>query len=230
MKNIIVKSSIAILFATLIILFFYFDLKEYATLEYIKSQKDNLQDYYQRETFFMVAAFSTIYIFSTALSLPIASALTLLSGALFGFPMGLLIASFSSTIGATLSFLLSRFLIGEWIQQKYSSYMVKINQGFEKEGAFYLFALRLVPAFPFFVINILMGLLPIKIITYYFVSLVGMLPGTAVYVYAGTQLSEISSFGDIASPKLLISFTLLGLFPILSKKLLALIRKLAPLK
>jgi len=173
----------------------------------------------------VVAVFSLAYITVTALSLPIATVFTLLGGALFGFVNGLIIVSFTSTIGATLAFLMARFLLRDWVQNKYGKYLGKLNVGFAREGAFYLFALRLVPAFPFFLVNMLMALLPIKTWKFFWVSQLGMLAGTAVYVYAGTELSKISAFSDIASPKLLLAFTMLGIFPLFAKKTLTLLRR-----
>ncbi|MEQ1789901.1 MAG: VTT domain-containing protein, partial [Rickettsiales bacterium] len=173
----------------------------------------------------LIIVFSLSYIAVTALSLPIATILTLLGGALFGFINGLIIVSFTSTIGATLAFLMARFLLKDWVQNKYGKHLKKLNTGFAREGAFYLFALRLAPVFPFFLVNMLMALLPIKTWTFFWVSQLGMLAGTAIYVYAGTELSKISAFSDIASPKLLLAFTMLGVFPLIVKKILPLLRK-----
>ncbi|MEQ1790440.1 MAG: TVP38/TMEM64 family protein, partial [Rickettsiales bacterium] len=185
----LLKIGLLILFAVAIYAFFALDLKQYATLDYIKSQQQTLHDYYQQNTFTVIAVFSLAYIAVTALSLPIATVFTLLGGALFGFVNGLIIVSFTSTIGATLAFLMARFLLRDWVQNKYGKYLGKLNAGFAREGAFYLFALRLAPAFPFFLVNMLMALLPIKTWKFFWVSQLGMLAGTAVYVYAGTELS-----------------------------------------
>jgi len=219
------KIGLLVLLALAISTFFAFDLQQYATLDYIKAQQHTIAEYYEKNTFMVMAIFGLVYVLVTALSLPAAAALTLLGGALFGLPVGLLIVSFASTIGATLAFLMARFLARDYVQQNYSKQLSKINAGFEREGAFYLFALRLVPAFPFFMINVVMALMPIKTWTFYWVSQLGMLPGTAVYVYAGTQLAKIESFSDIASPSLLIAFALLGLFPLIAKKLVKFLRK-----
>ena len=150
--------------------------------------------------------------------------MTLLGGALFGFWQGLISVSFASTIGATLAFLLSRFLLKDWIQGRYQKQLATLNEGFMKEGAFYLFALRLIPVFPFFLVNILTGVMPIKTRHFYSASQLGMLPGTAVYVYAGTELGKIQSLSDIASPSLLAAFIVLGLFPLIAKKIVAALR------
>ena len=162
---------------------------------------------------------------STALSLPGASLLTILAGALFGVLAGTIIVSFASTIGATLAFLSSRFLLRDWVQGKFGARMKGINAGLEKDGAFYLFTLRLIPAVPFFAVNLLMGLTKIKTLTYFFVSQLGMLAGTFVYVNAGTELAQINSVGDIASPGLLLSFVALAIFPWIAKFLIGIIKR-----
>ena len=220
-----IKIGLITLLASAIVAFFVFDLQQYATLEYLKAQQQTIADYYEQNSLWVLAIFGTVYVLVTALSLPAAAALTLLGGALFGLPIGLLMVSLASTIGATLAFLMARFLFRDYVQRNYSKQLTKINAGFETEGAFYLFALRLVPAFPFFMVNIVTALMSIKTWTFYWVSQLGMLPGTAVYVYAGTQLAQIESLSDIVSPSLLIAFALLGVFPLIAKKLIQFIRK-----
>jgi uncharacterized membrane protein YdjX (TVP38/TMEM64 family) len=208
-----------------VITFFLFDIQQYAKLDYIKAEQQNIFEYYKKNVFFIMVLFVFLYILVTALSLPVATVLTLLGGALFGFSLGLIIVSFASTIGATLAFLMARFLAQDYVQKNYENQLSKINKKFESEGAFYLFALRLVPVFPFFIINVVMALMPIKTWTFYWISQLGMLPGTIVYVYAGTQLAQIETFSDITSPSMLIVFILLGLFPLIAKNLIQLIRK-----
>ena len=225
MNRKLIKIGLLILLASAIAAFFALDLQQYATLDYIKAQQHTIAEYYEHNTFLVLAVFGLTYVLVTALSLPAAAALTLLGGALFGLPVGLVMVSFASTIGATLAFLMAQFLARDYVQQNYSKQLAKINAGFEREGAFYLFALRLVPAFPFFMINVVMALMSIKTWTFYWVSQLGMLPGTVVYVYAGTQLAQIESLLDIASPSLLLAFALLGLFPLIAKKLVQFIRK-----
>ena len=200
--------------------FFYFDLGQYLTLTYLKSQQDAFTHFYSTNPIQTISIYMIIYIVSTALSLPGAALLTLLGGALFGVLTGTIIVSFASTIGATLAFLASRFLLRDWVQSRFSSPLDKINKGVKEEGAFYLFTLRLIPAVPFFVINLVMGLTPMKTLTYFFVSQVGMLAGTVVYVNAGTQLSKIESLSGILSPQIILSFVILGLFPIITKKVM----------
>ena len=169
--------------------------------------------------------FFLIYVTVTALSLPGgASIMTVSGGMIFGLYIGTLLSSFASTIGATAAFLVARFLFREKLQEKFADKLATINKGIEKEGAFYLFTLRLVPAFPFFMINIAMGLTSMKTLTFFLTSQIGMLAGTIIYVYAGTQLAQIKSMQDIISGKLLFACILLGLFPLLAKKTIELIQ------
>ena len=219
------KIVLLIVITLAVITFFLFDIQQYAKLDYIKAEQQNIFEYYKQNVFFIMVLFVFLYILVTALSLPVATVLTLLGGALFGFSLGLIIVSFASTIGATLAFLMARFLAQDYVQKNYENQLSKINKKFESEGAFYLFALRLVPVFPFFIINVVMALMPIKTWTFYWISQLGMLPGTIVYVYAGTQLAQIETFSDITSPSMLIVFALLGLFPLIAKNFVQLIRK-----
>ena len=207
-----------------IVVFRYFDLGQYLTLGYIKASQDKFQALYQAHRLPVIAAYMVIYIAVTALSLPGAAVLTLAGGGLFGLVVGTVAVSFASTIGATLACLVSRFLLREWVQNRFGDKLATINAGIEKEGAFYLFSLRLVPVFPFFVINLLMGLTRMRLFTFYWVSQIGMLAGTIVYVNAGKELAKIDSLAGIISPGVLISFIVLGLFPISVKKLLAFYR------
>lgn len=218
------KISILILIVLAITGFFAFDLGQYLNLDYIKANQAEFNQYYDENPFLTVTIFFAIYVLVTGLSLPGATIMTLAGGALFGLATGLLIISFASTIGATLAFLFSRFLLRDSIQKRFKKQLESINQGIEKEGAFYLFTLRLVPIFPFFVINLGMGLTPIKTWTFYWVSQIGMFAGTVVYVNAGTQLGQLESLSGILSPGILLSFTLLGVFPLVAKKVIDLIQ------
>ena len=220
-----IKIGLLILIMLIIIAFFFYDIQQYATLDYIKAKQQNIFEYYKQNFFFVLVLFIFLYVLVTALSLPVATFLTLLGGALFGFSTGLIIVSFASTIGATLAFLMARFLAQNYVQKYYKKQLSKINKKFKSEGAFYLFALRLVPVFPFFIINVVMGLMTIKTWTFYWVSQLGMLPGTIVYVYAGTQLAQIETFSDITTPSMLIAFALLGLFPLIAKNFVQFMRK-----
>jgi len=216
--KIILLATIAIL----VVCFFAFDFGRFLTLGYLKSQQDAFNLFYQNNQASTLIFYFCIYVLVTALSLPGAAVMTLAGGALFGLWTALIVVSFASSIGATLAFLVSRFLLRDWVQGTFGDKLKAINTGVEKEGAFYLFSLRLVPIFPFFVINLVMGLTPLKTVLYYLVSQVGMLPGTFVYVNAGTQLGQLEGAGGILSPGLLLSFALLGIFPLVAKKILAL--------
>ena len=220
-----IKIGLLIVIVLAIIAFFFYDIQQYTTLDYIKAKQQNIIEYYKQNFFFVLVLFIFLYVLVTALSLPVATFLTLVGGALFGFTTGLIIVSFASTIGATLAFLMARFLAQNYVQKNFKNQLSKINKKFKSEGSFYLFALRLVPVFPFFIINVVMGLMTIKTWTFYWVSQLGMLPGTIVYVYAGTQLAQIETFSDITSPSMLIAFALLGLFPLIAKNFIQFIRK-----
>ena len=204
--------------------YFAFDLGQYFSLGYLKSQQASIDAYYRSNPLQTVAVFFLVYVAVTGLSLPGAAIMTLAAGAIFGLLWGTVIVSFASSIGATLAFLASRFVLKDSVQAKFSDKLRAINAGIEKDGAFYLFTLRLVPAFPFFVINLVMGLTPIRTRTFYWVSQLGMLAGTLVYVNAGTEIAKIDRLSGILSPTLLASFTLLGLFPLIAKKILALVK------
>ncbi|MDX1810526.1 MAG: FAD-dependent oxidoreductase, partial [Gammaproteobacteria bacterium] len=206
--------------ALLIALFFVFDLGQYFTLEFLKTEQANLLAYSAQNHLQTIAIFMLIYIAVTALSLPGATIMTLASGVIFGVVEGVILVSFASTIGATLAFLVSRFILRDSVQTRFSDKLQQINRGIEKEGAFYLFTLRLIPAFPFFIINLVMGITSMKVLQFFWVSQLGMLPGTFVYVNAGSQLAELESLAGILSPGLLFSFALLGIFPLLAKKAL----------
>jgi len=212
------------LIALTIGVFFIFDLNQYLNFTYLKENQAAFYHYYQQHPVLVSCIYFLIYFISTALSLPGAALLTLIGGALFGLVWGVIIISFASSIGATLAFLVSRYLLRNPVQNRFGKQLESINSGIEKEGSFYLFTLRLIPLFPFFMINLLMGLTPIKTSTYYWVSQLGMLAGTIVYVNAGTQLAQLDSVAGILSPPLIIAFTLLGLFPLLAKKLINFIK------
>ena len=202
----------------LIAAFFLFGLGRFFSLDYLKSQKVALDAWYLAHPWRTALGYFSVYVAVTGLSLPGAAILTLAGGAVFGVLWGTVIVSFASSIGATLAFLASRYLFRDAIQRKLGDKLSAVNAGVQREGAFYLFTLRLVPAFPFFAINLLMGLTPMRTRTFYWVSQAGMLLGTVVYVNAGTQLARIGSLKDILSPGLLISFALLGIFPLIAKR------------
>jgi uncharacterized membrane protein YdjX (TVP38/TMEM64 family) len=218
------KLIVLLVIALLVAAFFIFDLGRFLTLDYLKSQQRAFDLFYAEHGLLTIGIYFFLYVAVTALSLPGAAIMTLAGGALFGFWTALIVVSFASSIGATLAFLVSRFLLRDWVQNKFGDKLKTINAGVEREGAFYLLSLRLVPLFPFFVINLVMGLTPLRAGLFYLVSQIGMLPGTAVYVNAGTQLGRIESASGILSPALLISFILLGLFPLIAKKVLDVIK------
>jgi len=201
----------------LITAFFAFDLGHYFSLDYFKSRQATINDFYAANPVKAALLFFAAYVAVTGLSLPGAVPMTLAGGAIFGLLWGTVIISFASTIGATLAFLTARFVLRDSIQAKFGDKLAAINRGMEKDGPFYLFTLRLVPAFPFFVINLAMGLTPIRAWTFYWVSQLGMFAGTLVYVNAGTEIAKIESLKGILSPALIISFTLLGIFPLFAK-------------
>ncbi|MDD5578276.1 MAG: FAD-dependent oxidoreductase [Methylobacter sp.] len=218
------RIPLLIIIIALIGLFFYFDLQQVLTLENLKSQQETISAYRNTHPLLATVIYAGIYIAVTGLSLPGAAILTLAGGAVFGLLWGTLIVSFASSIGATLAFLAARFLFRDSVKNKWGDRLKAIDAGIERDGAFYLFTLRLVPLFPFFVINLVMGLTSIKTLTFYWVSQLGMLPGTLVYVNAGTQLAKIDSLSGILSPALLGSFALLGIFPLIAQRIVAAIK------
>lgn len=210
-----------VIFGCAISAFFAFDLGKYLSLEALKGQREVLGAWVEANQTLAVVSYFALYILVTALSLPGAAVMTLAGGALFGMVLGLVVVSFASSIGATLAFLASRFLFRDAVKKRFGPRLNAIEQGVAKDGAFYLFTLRLVPAVPFFLVNLLMGLTPIRSATFYGASQLGMLPGTAVFVYAGTQLAQIDSLRGIMSPGLLGAFVLLGVLPLLLRGMLS---------
>lgn len=200
--------------------FFLFDAGQYLNLSFLQQQQIRWEAYYQAHPQWVAFWFFLIYVLSTAVSLPGASLLTLVAGALFGLGVGTLLVSFASTIGATLAFWVSRYLLHDWIQERFHDRLQSVNRGIHQDGPFYLFTLRLVVVFPFWLVNVLMGLTPIKTRTYYWVSQLGMLPATLVFVNAGTQLANIHTPSDILSPWIIGSFAILGVFPLLARLLI----------
>ncbi len=219
--KIISKALLLLCILPPIFLYFYLDGGQYLSFQELKENQLSLQTQFENAPLFVAACFAGLYILVTALSIPGAAILTLAAGAIFGLTYGTLIVSFASTIGATLAFLASRFLLKEFFEKKFSDKLTSINDGIKKDGALYLFTLRLIPAVPFFLVNILMGLTQITTLTFFFVSQIGMLAGTVVYVNAGTQLSQLESPQDILSFKMLLSFLALGLFPLFAKFLIS---------
>ena len=205
--------------------FFYFDLNLFFDLNFIKSQLEAIQRFKHENFELTLLLYFCVYCLTVALSIPGAVVLTLLGGAIFGVFFGTLIVSFASSIGATLAFFTSRILLRNWVFGRLGKYLIPINEGFEREGLFYLFALRMVPLFPFFAVNLLMGLTTIRASSFYITSQLGMLLSTVVYVNAGAQLSMINSVSGIISPPVVLSLVILGVSPIVAKYMLNAIRR-----
>jgi len=218
------KIGVLLLVLAAITAFFLFDLGMYLTLEGLKARQAQLAGFVEEQPLLAIGGFFLIYVAVTALSLPGAAILTLAAGAIFGLWSGILIASFASTIGATIAFLTSRYLLRDWVKGRFAKRVEAIDKGIARDGAFYLLSLRLIPVFPFFLINLAMGLTAMRVLTFALVSQIGMLPGTAVYVNAGTQLARIEKTSDILSPALIGSLVLLGLFPLLAKWVMSVLR------
>ena len=218
------KIAVVAVIAVLVVAFFWFDLGRYLGLEYLKARQTDIDAFYRENPVMVLTAYFAVYVAITGLSLPGAAIMTLAGGAVFGLLWGTVLVSFASTLGATVAFIVSRYILREGIQRRYGDRLKAINEGIEREGAFYLFTLRLVPVFPFFVINLVMGLTPMRTLTFAFVSQAGMLAGTIVFVNAGTQLARIDSLQGILSPALIGSFVLLGVFPLIAKWVVAFVK------
>jgi uncharacterized membrane protein YdjX (TVP38/TMEM64 family) len=219
------KILVAACLAGLVTAYFAFDLGRFFSLDYLNQSREQFQALYDAHTFLVLSAYFLIYVAVAALGLPAATVITLAGGGLFGFWITLAVVSVASTLGACLAFLLSRYVLRDSIRRRFGDKLARIDRGVEEEGAFYLFTLRLIPVFPFFLINALMGLTPMRLFTYAWVSQLGMLPGTAVYVNAGKELGQLESLSGLLSPSLILSFAILGLFPLLMKKGLGWYRK-----
>jgi pyruvate/2-oxoglutarate dehydrogenase complex dihydrolipoamide dehydrogenase (E3) component/uncharacterized membrane protein YdjX (TVP38/TMEM64 family) len=215
---------LAAIIVLLIVAFFALDLTHYLSLDFLKSRQAAFGAYFEANPLTAALIYFVIYVAVTGLSLPGATVLTLAGGAIFGLLWGTVIVSFASSIGATLAFLASRFLFRDWVQQRFRANLEAVNRGIERDGAFYLFTLRLVPIFPFFAINLVMGLTPVNATAFYAVSQIGMLAGTVVYVNAGQQLAQIDSLGGLFSSSLVTAFVLLGVFPLAAKKFIEALR------
>ncbi|MBK9447351.1 MAG: FAD-dependent oxidoreductase [Betaproteobacteria bacterium] len=213
------KLALLALVGVVIGVYFALDLGQYLSLQALKAQQSAIASAWAHNPVLTIAIYFSLYVIATALSIPGAALLTLAGGAIFGLFWGTVIVSFASTIGATAAFLMSRFLLRDWVTQRFGQRLTAIDEGVNREGAFYLFTLRLVPVFPFFLVNLLFGLTAMKARTYFWVSQVGMLAGTLVYVNAGTQLARLESLSGILSPGLLGSFVLLGVFPLIARKI-----------
>lgn len=219
------KATLVLVLLGAIIAYFVFDLGAILSLENFKASQADIVAAKDANPVLYLSGFFILYVAVTGLSIPGAAIMSLIAGALFGVLMGTIIVSFASTIGATLAFLSARFVLRDWVQGKFGERLRAIDEGLEKDGAFYLFTLRLIPVFPFFVINLLMGLTRIKTRTFFWVSQLGMLPATIVFVNAGTQISYIESTSGLLSPTLISSFVALALFPWAAKGIVALVQR-----
>lgn len=205
--------------------YFYFGLSKFFDLNFVKTQLESIQSFNSKNFELSLLLYFVIYSLTVALSIPGAAILTLLCGAVYGVFWGTLVASFASSIGATLAFFVSRILLRDWVLGRFGKYFEAINRGIEREGVFYLFALRMVPLFPFFAVNLLMGLTTIRAASFYIVSQIGMLLGTVVYVNAGSQLATINNLSGIVSPKVVLSLACVGLSPLVAKYVLSVIKR-----
>ena len=219
------KALLVLILVGAIAAYFLFDLGQYLSLESFKARQAEIVAAKNANPLLYIAGFFLLYVAVTGLSIPGAAIMSLVAGALFGLVLGTVIVSFASTIGATLAFLSSRYLLRDWVQGKFGERLRAIDNGLAKDGAFYLFTLRLIPVFPFFVINLLMGLTRIKIWTFFWVSQLGMLAATIVFVNAGTQISQIESTSGLLSPTLIGSFIALALFPWAAKALIGFVNR-----
>jgi uncharacterized membrane protein YdjX (TVP38/TMEM64 family) len=219
------KASLVLVLLGTIVAYFVFDLGQILSLENFKASQADIVAAKDANPVLYISGFFLLYVAVTGLSIPGAAIMTLIAGALFGVLIGTIIVSFASTMGATLAFLSARFVLRDWVQGKFGERLRAIDEGLEKDGAFYLFTLRLIPVFPFFVINLLMGLTRIKTRTFFWVSQLGMLPATIVFVNAGTQISRIESTAGLLSPTLIASFVALALFPWAAKAIVALVTR-----
>lgn len=219
------KAILVLVLLGALVAYFVFDLGQILSLENFKASQVDIVAAKDANPVLYVTGFFILYVAVTGLSIPGAAIMTLIAGALFGVLVGTIIVSFASTIGATLAFLSARFVLRDWVQGKFGERLRAIDEGLEKDGAFYLFTLRLIPVFPFFVINLLMGLTRIKTRTFFWVSQLGMLPATIVFVNAGTQISYIESTAGLLSPTLIASFVALAFFPWAAKGIVALVQR-----
>jgi len=220
-----IKLALIFLFIIVIGLFFILDIGQHLDLAYIKSKQEAINNYYSMNPVRTGLIFFISYILITGVSLPGAGIMTLSGGAIFGVAWGTILVSFGSVFGATMAFIIIRYLLHDFVQKRFSKQLEPINRGIKNEGGFYLFSIRLISVVPFFIVNALMALTPIKTLNFALVSQIGMLPGTIVFVNAGTQLAKIQSPGDVLSPDLIFSFVLIGIFPLMAKKIIDYVKR-----
>ena len=223
-SNNILKLVVAIAIVACIALFFLLPTHEFFSFEYVQQQRREIIDLYLANPVLFIAIYVVVYVVLTSLSIPSATLLTLIGGAVFGLTTGTLVILFASTFGAVCAFILARYVLHDYVQEKFSKYLHQINRGVAEEGAFYLFGLRVVPVVPYFVVNFVMALTPIRLWTYYWVTQISMLPGTILYVNSGKEIGQLESASGILSWSLILSLVALGVFPLVAKKLVDLIR------
>jgi uncharacterized membrane protein YdjX (TVP38/TMEM64 family) len=211
------KTLIVLSFVIIVACFFIFDLRQYLSLEYIKSEQLNLKVFCNYNKVFSFLLFVLAYVFLTVLPFPVAMLMALLGGAVFGFPQGAVFIAFASPIGAVIAFILARNLLLDYVQKNHGAKLKAINDGIKKDGGYYLFALRLTPVFPYCLTNVLMGLTPMLAVTFFIISQIAMLPEIIMLTFLGQQLAVVNSLQDVISPSIMISLTILGLFPLLVK-------------
>ena len=216
---------LAIVLIGIIASFYALGLQHYLSLDYVRGRLEWMQEMYARQPLLWALGYFAAYVAVTGLSLPLAAAITLVAGPVFGLLWGSVIVTFAAAFGATLAFLASRYLFRDWVQARFAHQLAAINRGIERDGVFYLFLLRLIPAFPFFIINLAMGVTPMRIRTYFLVSFFGMIPGTVLYVNAGVQLAKIHSLHGLLSPVLIASLVAIGVFPLIVRKSVELWRR-----
>ncbi len=217
--NNVLKLALATSVVVCIALFFFLPLHEYLSFEYLQQQRSAIVDLYQNHPTLFLATYIAIYVVLTGLSIPSATLLTLVGGAVFGGATGTVVVLCASTLGAICAFILARYVLRDYVQEKFSKYLGHVNRGVDEEGAFYLFGLRVVPVVPYFVVNFVTALTPIRLWTYCWVTPLGMLPGTILYVNSGQKLGNLQSASGILSWSLILSLVALGLFPLVAKKL-----------
>lgn len=206
------------LIAVILVVFYVLGLDHYLSLAYLQSREIWLKRTFAAQPFLWALTYFVIYAVLTGLSLPLAVPITLVAGGVLGVVWGSLVVTVAAAIGASMAFLAARFLFRDWVQAKFSNQLYTVNRGIESDGIFYLFLLRLIPAFPFFIINLVMGLTSMRLRTYFWVSLIGMIPGNVLYINAGAQLSHIRTLQGLFSPQIIASFIAVGVFPLLLKK------------
>lgn len=223
-KSFVARICVALGCLVVIVLIIYFRLYEYASIEFIQTQHERIVNYYENNQVLCLAIYFLLYIVLTGLSIPSATGLTLFGGAVFGLTTGSIVVALASSIGATIACVVARYLFRDFIQRKFVTRVARVNEGIKRDGAVYLFALRLTPFVPYFVVNVVMALTPLRIWTFYWITQLSMLPATVIYVNAGSELAQITSLTDIVSPSMMLALFLLGIFPLVAKKLVQYLR------